>query len=72
MKLAVFTLSLIAICAALPGARLDNRDYNSATEGVSGPLATKVEFACTLLQQILGTKTLFPGTANYTTENTGI
>jgi len=71
MKLAFSTLLLTTVCAALPGARLDDRDHNPATEGVSASLARKVGFTCTLLQQILDAETLFPGTANYTTENTG-
>lgn len=72
MKLAISILLLIAVCAALPGAELDERDLNPATGGVSGSLATKVGFACTLLQQFLNAETLFPGTANYTAENTGM
>jgi len=72
MKLAIPTLLLIAVCAALPGAELSDRDCNPATGSVSGSLATKVSSACTLLQQILGTETLSPGTANYATENTGM
>jgi hypothetical protein len=72
MKLVASIQLLPAVCSALHGSKLDHRDYNPATGGVSGSLGTKVSFACTLLQQILDAETLFPGTANYTTENTGM
>jgi hypothetical protein len=71
MKLAIATLLHIAVYATLPDAKLGDRDYNPATAGVSDSLTTRVSFVCTLLQQILDAETLFPGTANCMTENTG-
>ena len=56
----------------LPGARRDDRGYNPAAGGASGSVATKVGFASTLLEQILDTETLSPGSAKYTVENTSI
>jgi hypothetical protein len=72
MKLAIFTLLLIAVCAALPSADMGEREYNKAIRDISGSLAANVGFACTFLKQILATQTLFPGTANYTVESTGM
>ena len=72
MKLLLHALLFVGSCAAVPGNRLGARNSNNpATDGVSGALLAKVSLACTLLQQDLGPETVFPGSANYTTENTG-
>ncbi len=72
MKLAISTLLLVAACSALPNARVEGREHEEAIRDISGSSATQVGFACTLLKQILDTQTFFPGTTNYTVENTGM
>lgn len=69
MKLAISTLLHFA---ALACAKLDKREHNEAIRDISGSLAAKVSFACTLLKQNLDAQTLFPGTVNYTMESTGM
>jgi hypothetical protein len=71
MKLIKAAQFFIAVCAALPGVKLDERENHVASRDISGSLATTVGLACTFLKQVLSTQTLFPGSANYTAESTG-
>jgi hypothetical protein len=42
MKLAISILLFAAVCVAIPGEKLDEREHNAAIRDVSGSLATTV------------------------------